>query len=642
MATMWDIQYIEERTPEEIESQRLERVRKIYAFVNAGGDYNDRGRIHDAQINESRYIYDVPNVWNEHPTSSDLMWYKQDFRTMIHIDYFIRAAKKLGITVEQAKEVSRVGRESQSGKARDMALRTILDKNHGTSLQEQYVANRKLAALVTARSYANMSPEETAYYDQMPNVIPYAREQAKIVDPTFTALDPPQAVTITVNQITKNSASVNWSPNNEGGSSITGYHYVLVNNSTGQTMQESDFSLNQRNSFETNLIQGNSYTAFIIAKSQYGNSLESSKSFRTLGMNVIEEESRLSEEARVQRELDRELQAIQQEKIIKESASLGFNLDGTVFPIQTPEEFIGAPKPEIIPEGFHTMPDGSIMADSDMDKIQLPTIEFPTAGIILPVAFAEETEKNYSVNVYNIRDNGDVFATTYLNISGAKLEELSKSFFVLSVDSDRLPTNKEVQDFYGFTAPVDLGFEKTSVNKIDSTMVSQSVGAFILKDGRVNGEILFIANQSFNPFYYGKNLTSLVQIKSKSGVVIAIKTNNLNFTENERDERITIQETAGNFKELVIDFFVWDSPLSMQIFAQQKQIQIVDETDLAPADPFDPKPPVTTCPAGYHKDFSGKCVADDPVGDIPKDRLIETLKGFLFGTVALSLLARKY
>jgi hypothetical protein len=173
-------------------------------------------------------------------------------------------------------------------------------------------------------------------------------------------------------------------------------------------------------------------------------------------------------------------------------------------------------------------------------------------------------------------------------------------------------------------------------------MVSQSIGAFILKDGRIKGEVLYIANQSFNSFYYNKPITSLVQIKSKSGVVIAIKSNNLNFTETERDERITIDESAGNFKELLIDFFVWDSPLSQIIFSETKQIQIVDETDVAPADPFDPQPPTTTCPAGYHKDFSGKCVADDPVGEIPKDRLIETLKGFLFGTVALSLLARKY
>ena len=77
-------------------------------------------------------------------------------------------------------------------------------------------------------------------------------------------------------------------------------------------------------------------------------------------------------------------------------------------------------------------------------------------------------------------------------------------------------------------------------------------------------------------------------------------------------------------------------------FTETKQIQIVDETDIPDPDPFDPQPPATTCPNGFHKDFSGKCVPNDPVGEIPRDKLIDTLKGFLFGTVALSLLARKY
>ena len=190
-----------------------------------------------------------------------------------------------------------------------------------------------------------------------------------------------------------------------------------------------------------------------------------------------------------------------------------------------------------------------------------------------------------------------------------------------------MPTEKEIQDFYGFT-PIPPEVD-TSIN---STMVSQSVGAFILKDGIIKGEILYIANQSFNPFYYGKNLTSLVQIKSKSGVVLTIKPNVLNFTETERDERIQIDESAGNFKELLIDFFVWDSPTSQLIFAESKQIQVIDESD----------PNGSTCQAGYHKDFSGKCVIDNPVGEIPRDKLIDTLKGFLFGTLALSLLARKY
>ena len=616
MSDIFRIQYLELRSNEQIEKDRLERVRLNKEFFDSGQDFNDPNhKVHYARLQ---------GVTGK---DGDVMFYKNG---QTHVDYYIRAAKKLGLTVAQAEAASKRGAEAGSGKVRDNLVREFRDKNFGTNEQEQYAANRALAKKVTAASYARMSDTELAYYQQMPEAINFAREQVKTVDPTFTALDPPTAVNITINQITENSASVNWSPMGDGASSITGYHYVLVNNSTGQTIKEIDVPAGQRNSFETNLDQGTSYKAFVIAKNKFGNSVESSKSLRTLGINILEENKRIAEEQRVQREFDREMEELkkieiqQKTQTVVKPVDLGFNLDGTTYPII---------QPEIIKDGFHKMPDGSIMADSEMDKPF--TLEFN------PPVFAEEIEENYSVNVYNIRDNGDVFATTYLNISGAKLEELSKSFFVLSVDTDRLPTNKEVQDFYGFTSTV-TEFGKTSDNKIDSTMVSQSIGAFILKDGRVNGEILFIANQSFNPFYYGKNLTSLVQIKSKSGVVIAIKTNNLNFTENERDERITIQETAGNFKELVIDFFVWDSPLSMQIFAQQKQIQIVDETDLAPADPFDPKPPVKTCPAGYHKDFSGKCVADDPAPDIPKDRLIETLKGFLFGTVALSLLARKY
>mgnify|MGYP003647411715 CR=1 FL=1 len=616
MSDIFRIQYLELRSNEQIEKDRLERVRLNKEFFDSGNRFNDPNhKVHYARLQ---------GVTGK---DGDVMFYKNG---QTHVDYYIRAAKKLGLTVAQAEAASKRGAEAGSGKVRDNLVREFRDKNFGTNEQEQYAANRALAKKVTAASYARMSDTELAYYQQMPEAINFAREQVKTVDPTFTALDPPTAVNITINQITENSASVNWSPMGAGASSITGYHYVLVNNSTGQTIKEIDVPAGQRNSFETNLDQGTSYKAFVIAKNKFGNSVESSKSLRTLGINILEENKRIAEEQRVQREFDREMEELkkieiqQKTQTVVKPVDLGFNLDGTTYPII---------QPEIIKDGFHKMPDGSIMADSEMDKPF--TLEFN------PPVFAEEIEENYSVNVYNIRDNGDVFATTYLNISGAKLEELSKSFFVLSVDTDRLPTNKEVQDFYGFTSTV-TEFGKTSDNKIDSTMVSQSIGAFILKDGRVNGEILFIANQSFNPFYYGKNLTSLVQIKSKSGVVIAIKTNNLNFTENERDERITIQETAGNFKELVIDFFVWDSPLSMQIFAQQKQIQIVDETDLAPADPFDPKPPVKTCPTGYHKDFSGKCVNDDPAPDIPKDRLIETLKGFLFGTVALSLLARKY
>ena len=216
-------------------------------------------------------------------------------------------------------------------------------------------------------------------------------------------------------------------------------------------------------------------------------------------------------------------------------------------PEPTPEP-TPAPEPEpvIIPDGFHLMPDGSIMADSDMPK--------PTPVIDVPV-----------------------------------------------IDST-----------------------------INTMMISQSIGSFILKDGIIKGEILYIANTAFNSTYYNEPISSIVQIKSKSGVPLVVKENILNFTQTERDERIQINEGIGNFKEIIIEFYVWKSFNDMRAFSETKQIQVIEDD------------PTLTCPIGFHKDFSGKCVPDNPKGEIPRDNLIDTLKGFLFGTVALSLLARKY
>ena len=230
----------------------------------------------------------------------------------------------------------------------------------------------------------------------------------------------------------------------------------------------------------------------------------------------------------------------------------------------------------------------------------------------------------YCVNVYTLDSGGNVLSDHYDKINLSNLQNLiNENKYVFYCDDGIIPTEQQVRDFYGYTAPV----EDSSIN---SMMVSQSVGAFILKDGRLKGEILYIANQSFNSFYYGKNLTSLVQIKSKTGVPIAVKANNLNFTNTQRDERIQINEDVGNFKELIVDFFVWKSTTDLRQFSADKQIQVIEE------------PPEPECELGFHKDFSGKCVPDDPLPEIPRDKLIDTLKGFLFGTVALSLLARKY
>ena len=339
----------------------------------------------------------------------------------------------------------------------------------------------------------------------------------------------PQMPTISVNNISDNSASVNWIPYQYDKPTVTSFHFVLKNQDTGQTIFEDNLMSGARNSYLTNLEAGTNYKGYLIAVNAIGNSTENSIGFKTTGIKV-------------------------------------------------------EPEPEPI---------------------------------------------TYCVNVYTLDSGGNVLSDHYDAISIPKFEQLiSQNKFIFLCKDGIIPTEQQVRDHYGYTAPV----EDSSIN---SMMISQSVGAFILKDGRVKGEILYIANTAFNSFYYGKNLTSLVQIKSKSGIPIVVKPNNLNFTNTERDERIQIDEAVGNFKELIVDFFVWKSTTDLRQFSADKQIQVVEE--LPPPEEPDFKP----CQIGYHKDFSGKCVPDDPLPEIPRDKLIDTLKGFLFGTVALSLLARK-
>ena len=338
----------------------------------------------------------------------------------------------------------------------------------------------------------------------------------------------PQTVNLSVSNISEKSASINWTPN--ANDIILKYHFVLVNQSTGQTIKETNLLSGQRNSFEQNLTANTNYKAYLIAINARGNSPESSISFKTLEVDSV---------------------------------------------VTTP----------------------------------VVTLSAETISII----------NKFNTGIYQIVGNYPLD----LLIETVKNGKMTNQNFIQTVKA-----NLEYGQFIDTSIPEIISpIIDTSIN---SMMISQSIGAFILKNGRVKGEILYIANQSFNPFYYGKNLASLVQIKSKSGVPIAIKPNVLNFTNTERDERIQIDEAVGNFKELVIDFFVWESLESPVIFSENKQIQVVEES------------PDPECQVGYHKDFSGKCVPDDPLPEIPRDKLIDTLKGFLFGTVALSLLARKY
>jgi len=114
----------------------------------------------------------------------------------------------------------------------------------------------------------------------------------------------------------------------------------------------------------------------------------------------------------------------------------------------------------------------------------------------------------------------------------------------------------------------------------NATMVSQSLGVFDLAEDRLTGEILYIANSSFDPFFYGKTVFSFLSIKDPSGADLVTKQNDLVFTELERDERLFFDESAFGNAELHLKAFVFslDSEFNSLAFSDVKEF-IVNAAD---------------------------------------------------------------
>ena len=214
---------------------------------------------------------------------------------------------------------------------------------------------------------------------------------------------------------------------------------------------------------------------------------------------------------------------------------------------------------------------------------------------------------------------------------------LSDSDFATFVSPPLRYPNVALQNVIDTSAPaiplnqlitvVDAKLNTMPNDSVDTSMIAQSIGFFEIKDSRLTGSINYIANSSFNPFYYGINLKSFVQVKDFApGTVIVIKQNDLNFTEFERDEVINIDEFIGNVQKVNVSFFVWKSATDNSAFAEPKEVTIEFGGD-------NPEP----CQAGYHR-VNGICVPNDPPPTPKPDNVLGALKGMLVGSLALALL----
>ena len=95
----------------------------------------------------------------------------------------------------------------------------------------------------------------------------------------------------------------------------------------------------------------------------------------------------------------------------------------------------------------------------------------------------------------------------------------------------------------------------TSTN-ISDNMVTQKLDYFSIEGNRVIGQITFTSTENFNPYYYGKNIVSILQLKDRNNVTLTIKQNNLRFFVNARDQIIKFNESAHGKNYLMGQSFV--------------------------------------------------------------------------------------
>jgi len=164
-----------------------------------------------------------------------------------------------------------------------------------------------------------------------------------------------------------------------------------------------------------------------------------------------------------------------------------------------------------------------------------------------------------SVTIQQLKDFGlnvEIISSGFLSLTGKSATEINNIFNV---------TEQEVKSIFG----IDINGETppptpppipppTPEQEVTQDMVLQNNGVWTIDQDRIMGEILYIATNKFNPFFYDKVITSLVQFKDKNGTIISIKLNNLQFFETQRDERLMFDERIGFDNEIVsVSSFVW-------------------------------------------------------------------------------------
>jgi len=136
-------------------------------------------------------------------------------------------------------------------------------------------------------------------------------------------------------------------------------------------------------------------------------------------------------------------------------------------------------------------------------------------------------------------------------------------------------SQQEFRTAYNYLADTQIIHAPEENLTITNNMITQKVNHFSIINGRAKGEITFTITDSFNPYYFNKNIINLIQFKTPNGINIlpTVKQNTLRFTQTERDETIQYDEDMEGNTRATVESFVWDSTLS-QPFSKVFMVEI--------------------------------------------------------------------
>ena len=145
-------------------------------------------------------------------------------------------------------------------------------------------------------------------------------------------------------------------------------------------------------------------------------------------------------------------------------------------------------------------------------------------------------------------------------------------------------TQQEFRTAYNYLVEQQIAHAPEQNLIITDNMITQTVDHFTIQNGRAIGQITFRATENFNPYYYNKNITTIIQFKDRNGINIlpAVKQNTLRFTETERDEIILYDEGMNDNILAIGSSFVWLSTGTPTPFSKKLEFEIKEAEPVKP------------------------------------------------------------